>query len=66
MFTVGVYDANNNLKGNAFTSNFEIVKANAIPTLGFISGNITATAGTGYPVQLQASDADNNLKSITV
>jgi hypothetical protein len=66
VFTVGVYDANNNLKGNAFTSNFEIVKANSVPTLSFISGNTTATAGTSYSVQLQASDADNNLKSITV
>jgi hypothetical protein len=66
VFTVGVYDANNNLKGNTFTSNFEIVKANTVPTLSFISGNTTATAGTSYSVQLQASDADNNLKSITV
>ncbi len=66
VFTVGVYDANNNLKGNVFTSNFEIVKANSVPTLSFISVNTTATAGTSYSVQLQASDIDNNLKSITV
>jgi hypothetical protein len=66
VFTVGVYDANNNLKGNTFTGNFEIVKANSVPTLSFISGNTTATAGTSYSVQLQASDIDNNLKSITV
>jgi hypothetical protein len=66
VFTVGVYDANNTLKSNSFTGNFEIVQANAIPTLSFVSGNTTATAGTGYSVQLQANDADNNLKSITV
>jgi hypothetical protein len=66
IFTVSVYDANNNLKGSAFTGNFQIVKANVVPTLSFISGNTTATAGTSYSVQLQASDADNNLKSITV
>ena len=66
VFTVGVYDTNNTLKSNSFTGNFEIVKANAIPTLSFISGNTTATAGTSNSVQLQASDADNNLKSITV
>jgi uncharacterized repeat protein (TIGR02059 family) len=29
IFTVGIYDANNNLKGNAFTGNFEIVNANS-------------------------------------
>jgi hypothetical protein len=66
VFTVGVYDANNNLKGNVFTSNFEIVKANTVPTLSFISGNSTTTAGTSYSVQLQANDIDNNLKSIKV
>jgi hypothetical protein len=66
IFTVGIYDANNNLKGNAFTGNFEIVNANSAPSLSFISGNTSATVGSSYSVQLQASDVDNNLKSIMV
>jgi hypothetical protein len=66
VFSVGIYDANNILKSNTLTGNFEIVKANTVPTLSFISGNTTATAGTSYSVQLQASDVDNNLKSIMV
>jgi hypothetical protein len=66
VFTVGIYDANNTLKSNSFTGNFEIVKANSVPTLSFINGNTTATVGTSYSVQLQASDIDNNLKSINV
>jgi hypothetical protein len=66
VFSVGIYDANNILKSNTLTGNFEIVKANSVPTLSFISGNTTATVGTGYSVQLQANDTDNNLKSITV
>jgi hypothetical protein len=64
IFSVGIYDANNILKSNSMTGNFEIVKANTFPTLSFISSNTTATAGTGYSVQLQANDADNNLQSI--
>jgi hypothetical protein len=66
IFTVGIYDANNNLKGNAFTGNFEIVNANSAPSLSFISGNTSATVGSSYSVKLQASDVDNNLKSIMV
>ena len=66
VFSVGIYDANNTLKSNTLTSNFEIVKANTAPTLSFVGGNTTATAGTSYSIQLQASDADSNLKSISV
>jgi hypothetical protein len=66
VFSIGIYDANNILKSNTLTGNFEIVKANSVATLSFISGNSTATTGTGYSVQLQASDADNNLQSISV
>ena len=66
IFTVGIYDANNTLKSNSMTGNFEIVKANTFPTLSFMSGNSTATVGTSYSVQLQGNDSDNNLSLITI
>ena len=66
IFTVGIYDANNTLKSNSMTGNFEIVKANTFPTLSFMSGNTTATVGASYSVQLQGNDSDNNLSLITI
>ena len=66
VFSVGIYDANNILKSNSMTGNFEIVKANTFPTLSFMSGNSTATVGTSYSVQLQGNDSDNNLSLITI
>ena len=66
IFSVGIYDANNILKSNSMTGNFEIVKANTFPTLSFMSGNTTATVGTSYSVQLQGNDSDNNLSLITI
>jgi hypothetical protein len=66
VFTVGIYDGSNTLKGTAFKGNFEIVKGNSAPTLSLILGDASATVGTNYSVQLQASDVDSNLKSITV
>ncbi|MSR16350.1 MAG: hypothetical protein EXR89_00895 [Methylococcaceae bacterium] len=66
IFTVGIYDANNTLKSNSMTGNFEIVKANTFPMLSFMSGNTTATVGTPYSVQLQGNDSDNNLSLITI
>ncbi len=66
VFTVGIYDSSNTLKGTVFKGNFEIVKGNSAPTLSLIEGDATTTVGTSYSVQLQASDVDSNLKSITV
>ena len=66
IFSVGIYDANNILKSNSMTGNFEIVKANTFPTLSFMSGNTTATVGASYSVQLQGNDSDNNLSLITI
>jgi hypothetical protein len=66
VFTVGIYDGSNTLKGTAFKGNFEIVKGNSAPTLSLIAGDASTTVGTSYSVQLQASDVDNNLKSINV
>jgi hypothetical protein len=66
VFTVGVYDSNNVLKGSVFKGNFEIVKSNSPPTLNLINAATSSLVGTSYSVQLQASDTDNNLKSISV
>lgn len=66
VFTVGIYDSNNILKSNTLTGNFEVIKGNSAPTLSIIAANTNTTAGTNYSVQLQASDVDNNLKSISI
>lgn len=68
-FSIGIYDNKSILKSNSMTGNFEVtqpVPVNAAPTLSFISGNTTATTNTTYSVQLQATDANNNLSSITI
>jgi hypothetical protein len=66
LFTVGIYDGSNELKGTLFKGNFEIIKSNSAPTLSLVDAATTATVGTSYSVQLQASDVDNNLQSIIV
>jgi hypothetical protein len=64
VFTVGVYNSSDALKGTVFKGNFEITKSNSPPILSLIDAATTATVGTSYSVRLQASDVDNNLQSI--
>ncbi|MEI7840136.1 MAG: DUF1566 domain-containing protein [Methylococcaceae bacterium] len=68
LFSIGIYDSKSVLQSNsAMTGNFEITNAapvNVAPALSFISGNSSATTNAAYSVQLQATDADNNLSLI--
>jgi hypothetical protein len=60
-YSIGVYDAKNTLKSNSQTGNFSVTAPNAAPTLSLISGGISATIGTPYVTQLQASDSNLSL-----
>ena len=65
-YSIGVYDASNNLKSSLFSGSYDVKKLNVAPTLSFMSGNSTATVGASYSVQLQGNDNDSNLRLITI
>jgi hypothetical protein len=65
-FKVGIFDNVGTLKGLAMTGTFEVTKLNNAPTLSLISGADSATAGTAYSLQLQASDIDGNLSHVQI
>lgn len=72
VYSIGIYDARNNLKSNLQTGKFtvtEAVKDNVAPVLKLVS-NVdsisTSTVNSTYSVNLLATDADGNLKQIFV
>ena len=71
-YSIGIYDARNNLKSNVQTGKFTVTKAaaeNVKPVLKLISNpeNIAkVTVNAPYSVQLSATDVDGNLKEIFI
>lgn len=71
-YSIGIYDARNNLKSNLLTGKFTVTEAvseNVAPVLTLISrvdSIANSTVNTTYAVQLSATDVDGNLKQIFV
>lgn len=71
-YSIGIYDARNNLKSNLQTGKFtvtEVATQNVPPVLKLVSNANSiskSTVNTAYSVQLVATDVDDNLKQIFV
>lgn len=70
LYTIGIYDSKNVLKSNKVTGNFEVTPAippNVPPTLSIVSGGLTtANVDADYTVTLSATDANSDLRLISM
>ena len=66
-YKVGIYNAKNVLQGKVSSGNYTVSsKINSPPTLTFINGDDTVEQHQVYTLRINATDIDNNLRSITV
>lgn len=66
-YKVGIYNAKNALQGKVSSGNYSVSsKINSPPTLTFINGDDTVEQHQVYSLRINATDIDNNLRSITV
>ena len=66
-YKVGIYNAKNVLQGTVSSGNYTVSsKINSPPTLTFIDGYDTVEQHQVYTLRINATDIDNNLRSITV
>ncbi len=69
LYTLGIYDSKNVLKSNKVIGNFEVtpvIPPNVPPVLSLVSGGLTANVDAIYTVTLSATDANGDLRLITI
>ncbi len=66
-YKVGIYNAKDVLQGKVSSGNYTVASViNNPPTLALVSGENSVEQYEIYNLQIQASDVDNNLRSVTV